>query len=124
VAKKYHEAGKANGTALFFLIVAVIAAGVRFAAHEHSMPSATVMMPVLYAGLVPAGIGYLLWEIGMKRGDITLLASASYLLALTSTLFTCWYLHVALGANLLIGALLTVVGALLTNRGVRVVQKV
>lgn len=60
------------------------------------------------------GLGYRFWEEAMRTGDPTLVAAASYLTPLLSTLVSCAYLGVAPGAWLWIGCVLLVAGSLLS----------
>ncbi|MBI4677522.1 MAG: aromatic amino acid DMT transporter YddG [Elusimicrobia bacterium] len=68
-------------------------------------------------GLATA-VGYECWESAMRRGDVTLVAAASYFTPLLSTLFSCLYLGVRPGASLWAGCGLVVAGSLLSWRAV------
>jgi drug/metabolite transporter (DMT)-like permease len=62
--------------------------------------------------------GYTLWDAAMRRGDLVLVAAASYLTPLVSTIVSCLYLAVAPGARLWIGCAFLVLGSLLSRRSV------
>jgi drug/metabolite transporter (DMT)-like permease len=65
------------------------------------------------------GLGYLFWERAMRAGDHTLVAAASYLMPLFSTLVSCLYLRVAATGALWLGCALLVVGSLVSWASVR-----
>jgi drug/metabolite transporter (DMT)-like permease len=62
--------------------------------------------------------GYTLWDAAMRRGDLVLVAAASYLTPLVSTIVSCLYLAVAPGARLWIGCAFLVLSSLLSRRSV------
>ncbi|MFA6319180.1 MAG: EamA family transporter [Elusimicrobiota bacterium] len=66
------------------------------------------------------GAGYECWETAMRRGNVTLVAAASYATPLLSTLFSCLYLGVRPGAGLWIGCLLIVIGSVMSWKAVSV----
>jgi drug/metabolite transporter (DMT)-like permease len=57
---------------------------------------------------------YTLWDTAMRRGNVVLVASASYLTLLFSTVVSCIYLAVVPGARLWVGCGVLVVGSLLS----------
>ena len=65
------------------------------------------------------GLGYLFWERAMRAGDHTLVAAASYLMPLLSTLASCVYLRVVPAGALWLGCVLLVAGSLASWASVR-----
>ena len=65
------------------------------------------------------GLGYLFWERAMRAGDHTLVAAASYLMPLLSTLVSCVYLRIAPAGALWLGCVLLVAGSLASWASVR-----
>jgi drug/metabolite transporter (DMT)-like permease len=62
---------------------------------------------------------YDLWDAAMRQGNLPLVASASYLTPLLSTLVSCVYLAVIPGAQLWIGCALIIAGSLVSWRSVK-----
>ncbi|MFH0909990.1 MAG: EamA family transporter [Planctomycetota bacterium] len=118
LAKKYHKPGAPNGIALFQLAAAAVCGFLHAATGEVSTWDRGILLPLAYYIVFPTSLGYLFWEIGMKKGDLALLGAASYFLPLGSMLFACRYLGVPLGWNLLAGAVLLVGGAVLSKKGI------
>lgn len=78
---------------------------------------------VLALGLGPVGLAFYTWDIGVKRGDIQLLGTASYAAPLLSTLALILTGAAQAGAQLLLAATLICAGALLAAEGSRRVRK-
>jgi drug/metabolite transporter (DMT)-like permease len=68
-----------------------------------------------YLVLFPMAVAYSLWDVAMRDGEIALVGSASNLIPVVSTAIAGAYLGVSLRGELLGGAALVVVGALLSR---------
>jgi drug/metabolite transporter (DMT)-like permease len=66
-----------------------------------------------FLGLATA-LGYVLWDLAMRKGDIVFVAACSYFTPLLSTFLCCLYLEVAAGASLWLGCILIVAGSILS----------
>ncbi len=66
---------------------------------------------VLAVGTV---LGYGLWDLAMRKGNLLFVAACSYFTPLLSTFVSCLYLQVTPGWRLWLGCLALVVGSLLT----------
>ena len=119
LARKLAGKRSSSGTHLFLLLTALAAAFLRALTQEESRWTAVQPLPLAYVSVLPNGLCYLFWELGMRHGDQTLLGACSYALPVASTLFSCWYLGIVPSQALLIGCLLVVGGALLCHRGIR-----
>nr|WP_321511848.1 EamA family transporter [uncultured Celeribacter sp.] len=72
---------------VFCLIAAVLSVLTHLAFEETQWPVTTSgWVSVVALGLGPAGGAFYLWDVGMKKGDIQLLGTASYAAPLLSTL--------------------------------------
>lgn len=71
----------------FFCLASAGLAGLAHVMFEQTvMPRSTVSwLSVIGLGLGPVGLAFFLWDIGVKRGDIQLLGTASYAAPLLST---------------------------------------
>jgi len=72
----------------FCLVTAVLSVACHFAFEETVWPQGTgEWLAVVALGLLPVGLAFFVWDIGVKRGDIQVLGAASYAAPLLSTLF-------------------------------------
>ncbi len=71
----------------FCLITAVVALGLHLSLEETVWPKTQVQWVAIgLLGLLPLGLGFYAWDVGVKRGDIMVLGAASYAAPLLSTL--------------------------------------
>jgi drug/metabolite transporter (DMT)-like permease len=70
-------------------------------------------------GIGPVGLGYALWEIGMKRGDARVVAVAANFIPLANAGLVALLFHEAASPWLIPGALLITAGALVARRASR-----
>jgi drug/metabolite transporter (DMT)-like permease len=63
---------------------------------------------------VATAMGYALWDLAMRRGDIVFVAACSYLTPFFSTLVACAYLRVVPRTSLCTGCLLIIAGSFLS----------
>ena len=57
---------------------------------------------------------YTLWDIAMRKGNVVMVAAASYLTPLFSTIVSCLYLAVVPGARLWVGCAVLIMGSVLS----------
>ncbi|WZB73399.1 aromatic amino acid DMT transporter YddG [Achromobacter xylosoxidans] len=111
VTKRYAD-GK-NGVALFFMLTAAALWVKYLLAGEATLRFAwPAMLELLVAGSAMAA-GYALWNIGVLRGNLTLLATASYFTPVLSTLFAALWLSTRLTMAFWQGVLMVTAGSLL-----------
>lgn len=110
-------AGKTEGDAvpLFLLASALGFALIRLFVSERTEWTPRVGFELAYTAMFPTFIAYTLWENAMRRGRTTLVAAASYLTPILSTLISCVYLRVAPGATLWLAAGLVMTGAVICS---------
>jgi drug/metabolite transporter (DMT)-like permease len=76
------------------------------------------MLELVYMAVFPTILAYAFWDAAMRRGNMILVASLSYLTPLLSIIIGSVYLGVGTGWNLWAGCLLVVVGSLLCKLSV------
>jgi len=105
---------------VFCLATAVLSGLAHLAFEETVSPNgATGWAAVLGLGLGPVGLAFYTWDIGVKRGDIQLLGTASYAAPLLST-FALILAGMAEGSrDLLLAAALITLGAIIAARASR-----
>ncbi|MBI5622896.1 MAG: aromatic amino acid DMT transporter YddG [Elusimicrobia bacterium] len=113
---------KESGVGLFMLatggaLLALSLLGLGPEAPAAGAWTARAVTEALALGLA-TGAGYECWEAAMRRGDVTLVASASYAAPLLSTVFSCLYLGVRPGSGLWLGCGLVVLGSVTSWKAV------
>lgn len=109
-------------TPLFLLAAAVTLFTLRLTVHEHAHWTPRVAAELLYTGICPTWLGYVFWDVAMRRGNVVLTASLSYFIPILSTAVSGFYLGVHLGMGLGVGCALVVAGALLCRRASAEIQ--
>ncbi|WP_043309519.1 aromatic amino acid DMT transporter YddG [Pseudomonas sp. ML96] len=111
VTKRYAE-GR-NGVVLFFILVAATL-WLKYLSGEQQPLVFTLpaSLELLAAAAAMAG-GYALWNLGILRGNLTLMATASYFTPVLSALFAMVWLATPLGASFWQGVAMVIGGSLL-----------
>lgn len=117
VTRRY--ANGQNHVVLFFVLTAAVL-WVKYAFSQELLPAFKFAagFELLGAGLAIAG-GYALWNIGILRGNLTLLATASYFAPVLSSAFAALWLGASLSLQFWQGALLVTLGSLLCWQATR-----
>jgi len=103
--------------AVFCLASAALSLPLHLALETTAWPVGTTgWMSVVLLGLGPVGLAFYVWDIGVKRGDIQILGTASYAAPLLSTLVLIMAGVAAPTWSLAIAAVLITAGALLAAR--------
>ena len=114
VASAYHSEVPSEAVTVFCAATALLSALAHFAFEGTQWPeNALGWASVIALGLGPVGIAFFTWDIGMKRGDIQFLGTASYAAPLLSTLALVAADISTATPALAIAALLITVGAAL-----------
>ncbi|CAI1693975.1 aromatic amino acid DMT transporter YddG [Serratia liquefaciens] len=108
-----------NGVVLFITLTAV-ALWLKYAFSSESGMQFTlpVTLTLLCAGMA-MGAGYAAWNVGILRGNMTLLATASYFTPVLSAVFAALVLNTALTANFWQGVVMVTAGSLICWRATR-----
>ncbi|MBN2309288.1 MAG: EamA family transporter, partial [Candidatus Hydrogenedentes bacterium] len=104
---------------LFMVATAVVLAGVRCFVHEDSQWSARALAELAYMAVFPTFLAYAFWDVAMRRGNVLLVAVASYFTPLLSTTITCGYLGVGAGVAIWAACALIIAGAIVCRRSIR-----
>lgn len=108
-----------NGVVLFITLTAM-ALWLKYAFSSESGMQFTlpVTLTLLCAGMA-MGAGYAAWNVGILRGNMTLLATASYFTPVLSAVFAALVLNTALTANFWQGVVMVTAGSLICWRATR-----
>lgn len=117
VTRRY--AGGQNLVMLFFALTAGVL-WLKYAASSEVIPAFTLnsSSQLVAAGVAMAG-GYALWNLGILRGNLTLLATASYSAPVLSSAFAALWLGAHLTAQFWQGAVLVTAGSLMCWQATR-----
>lgn len=103
--------------AIYCILTAALSSLAHLALEETVWPTnSTGWLAVLGLGLGPVGLAFYTWDVGVKRGDIQLLGTASYAAPLLSTLLLAALGFAEATPTLMIAAVLITGGAVLAAR--------
>ena len=102
-----------GGVELFVSVTGIAFLILRLLHPEEGSWTLRAGLEVIFMGMATA-LGYLLWDLAMRKGDVVFVAACSYFTPLFSTLLICLYLQVTAGMSLWLGCLLIVAGSLLS----------
>ena len=106
--------GQDEGAVLLFLpITAIFMLLISYFLDEPREWSRRSLAEALFLG-VATYAAYMLWDNAMRKGNIVMVAAASYLTPLFSTIVSCLYLAVVPGARLWVGCGVLVLGSILS----------
>lgn len=105
--------GSQNGLVLSFALTATVL-WCKYTLSSEVIPAFTLRSSIeLVAASAAMAAGYALWNLGILRGNMTLLATASYFAPVLSSAFAAVWLGAALTAQFWQGALLVTAGSLI-----------
>lgn len=111
VTKKYAKGH--NGVVLFTIMTAVALWVVKLTSNSAAIQiNWHTAIEVLIAGVI-MGAAYGCWNVGILKGNLVLLATASYFTPVLSTLFAAFFLHITLTLTFMQGVLLVTLGSLI-----------
>ena len=119
LAKRWLGEGDSNGVALFLLGGGLVLGILRLFSPETSTWDLPTFIRLAYVVLCPAFLAYTLWDLGTRKGQLILLAALSYFTPLFSTLVSALVLDTTISPQLWLGAGLIVLGAVLSQVGIR-----
>lgn len=102
-----------NGITPFFALTAVSFWVLYFVVGDERMSLSPKGVGFALVAACAIGFGYALWNIGILRGNMTLLAAASYFTPVLSAVFSSVLLATSLGLTFWIGAAVVCVGAIM-----------
>lgn len=114
-----------NGITLFFMIVAVVM-WLQYFFGSEKMPMDIHLSSIVYLLLAACamGFGYAAWNVGILRGNVTILTGASYFIPVFSSAFSALLLSTSLEVSFWKGALLVCLGSVLCWLSTRQVNRV
>lgn len=109
----------------YCLITAVVALSLHFALEQTAWPQAALQWAaIVLLGLLPLGLGFYAWDIGIKRGDIMVLGASSYAAPLLSTLVLIAGGYASFNWTIVLACVLITLGALIAAKNLIFVQPI
>lgn len=102
-----------DGVTFFFLLVAVTFWLYYFGTGRPEMQWSYAGLMHLVLAALAMGLGYAAWNIGILRGNVIVLAGASYFIPVLSAIFAALWLNAALSPRFWMGAVLVTLGSTL-----------
>lgn len=107
------------GAVPVFLLCSGLALGcLRFFSIETTAWNIKACLELAYMAIFPGMLAYILWDRAVRKGEILLVASLSYITPLLSTLFSVIMLDVRPNSEIWMGAALVVGGAILCKTSI------
>jgi drug/metabolite transporter (DMT)-like permease len=118
LARRWSEAAGDGAVELFIPVTGMVLLALRFTVSEPTVWNMPAVGEALALGTITA-LGYVLWEVAMRKGNLLFVVACSYFTPLLSTFVSSLYLKVSPNHRLWIGCLLLVLASLITWRSVR-----
>jgi drug/metabolite transporter (DMT)-like permease len=110
LSRRWASQAAGQAVPLFMLCTGLLLGGARLLVDEPTQWSPRAVSELAYM-VVGSNLAYAFWERAMRRGDIVLVAAASLLTPLLSTLVSTLYLDARPGPRLWIGCAMVIAGA-------------
>jgi drug/metabolite transporter (DMT)-like permease len=117
LARRWGTADSEGAVLLFTLATGLAFAGMRLPRAEAGVVNGRVLGEVAFLASATA-LGYLFWDIAMRKGNVMLVAACSYLTPFFSTVVSSVYLRVVPTIHLWLGCALIIAGSVLSWRSV------
>jgi drug/metabolite transporter (DMT)-like permease len=118
LARRWGTADSEGAVLLFTLATGLAFAVMRWLRPEAGATNLRVLGEVAFLASATA-LGYLFWDIAMRKGNVMLVAACSYLTPFFSTVVSSIYLRVVPTVNLWLGCALIIAGSFLSWRSIR-----
>lgn len=118
LSRRWAAAAEGHVVPLFLLATGLLLSAFRWLHPETAQWSLRTGLELLYGALFPMLLGYVCWDVAMRKGDLPLVAALSYLTPLLSLLVTGVYLRVALRPIHWVAGALVVGGAAACKLGI------
>jgi drug/metabolite transporter (DMT)-like permease len=111
LSRKWAADSGASAVPLFLLATGLALLVIRLFVAEQSSFGAGNLLELIYMVVFPTVLGYIFWDLAMRKGNLILIASLSFAIPLASTLISSALLRVAVAPNLWLACLLVIAGA-------------
>ncbi len=74
---------------------------------------------LLVGWALASGFAFLMWDIGMRLGNVVVISATSFAIPFFSTIITCLVTGTSMRPSLIVASILTVLGAVICNKAVK-----
>ena len=117
--RRWTSEAEGGAVPLFLLASGLVLVGLRFMSPEATHWTPQSIVELVYVAVFPTIIAYMFWDTAMRKGDMILVVSLSYLTPLLSIIIGSVYLEVGTGFYLWVGCLLVIAGSIICKLSVR-----
>jgi drug/metabolite transporter (DMT)-like permease len=118
LTRRWAREAQSGATPLFLLVSGLVLAGLRLSFPEATQWTSRSAVELGYMAVFPTILAYAFWDTAMRRGNMILVASLSYLTPLLSIIIGSVYLGVGTGWYLWAGCVLVIAGSLVCKLSV------
>lgn len=115
LARKWASEDNEGAVPIFLLFTAIVLLALRIYFPEKTVWSLRAIKELIYMAFFPTFLAYSFWDMAMRRGNILLVASLSYLTPLLSVYISSIYLKISIDYRLWVASLLVVIGAFISK---------
>jgi drug/metabolite transporter (DMT)-like permease len=112
LTRRWARGAEIGAVPLFLLVSGLVLAVLRLLVTERTEWTTQSGVELVYMAVFPTIIAYVFWDNAMRRGNMILVTSLSYLTPLLSIIISSLYLGVEAGVYLWLGCLLVIIGSL------------
>lgn len=118
VSRLYADKIKDSVVPLFMALTGVVLGLLRFTFDESTVFTTRAFGELMFMGLVPMLLAYSLWDVAVRDGNLSAVASFSYLAPFLSACLSCLYLGVSPSWIFWSGCVLIICGAILSKMSI------
>lgn len=118
LSRRMGEENESGAVPIFLLASGLLLGFIRLWVVETTHWSLAAAAELAYMALFPGMFAYILWDIAVRKGEIILVASLSYLTPLLSTLVSALVLALRPGPEIWLSAGLVIAGALVCRKSI------
>jgi drug/metabolite transporter (DMT)-like permease len=119
LARRWAREAESGAVPLFLLASGLALVGLRILFPERTEWTIQPVLELAYMAVFSSILAYTFWDIAMRRGNVTLVVSLSYLTPLLSIIIGTLYLGVVTGWNLWAGCLIVIAGSITCKLSVK-----
>lgn len=119
LSRRWASSDSSGAMPIFLLASSLALGGLRLLTHEQSTWNWRGIGESFYVAIGPTWLAYTGWDVAVRRGNLRLVAPASYLTPLFSVWMSSLYLDVPLQSRQWLAGVLVVTGAVICQRSVR-----
>lgn len=95
LSRRWAEGAASTAMPLFILVTGICLLLLRCSVREENTWTPLVLLEIVYLAIFPTLSAYTCWDIAMRRGNLVLVAAASYLTPVLSVWVSRWYLSIS-----------------------------